>query len=92
MLHIHMHFFPLAAVGSLPLPSDVVALAEEFNVGAVVNMCIEYSGPVQHYEEKGIQQLRLPTVDTCSPSKPDVGKVRGRGEGRDGLRILCIQK
>ena len=69
-------FSPFASIiddvivqGSLPFPSDVRVLAEPpYNVGAVVNMCREWSGPVQEYDKHDIRQLRLPTQDTLPPS------------------------
>jgi len=52
-------------ISSLPYFSDIPLLIEKYHVGAVVNMCAEYSGP--NYPES-IVQLRLPTVDHSSPS------------------------
>ena len=41
-----------------------------YNLGVrnVINMQTEYGGPVSYYDELGIQQLRLPTVDHFEPS------------------------
>ena len=41
-----------------------------YNLGvrSVINMQTEYGGPVSYYDELGIQQLRLPTVDHFEPS------------------------
>ena len=40
-------------------------------VRGVVNMCLEYEGPIQSYDNLGIMQLRLPTTDHyhSSPSQ-----------------------
>eukprot|EP00123_Amoebidium_parasiticum_P014316 comp22438_c1_seq1/m.33691 comp22438_c1_seq1/g.33691 ORF comp22438_c1_seq1/g.33691 comp22438_c1_seq1/m.33691 type:complete len:349 (-) comp22438_c1_seq1:680-1726(-) len=58
-------------MSSLPTPWDVGTLAAA-NVGAVVNMCAEYSGPVAQYQAKGIKQLHLPTTDTTQPLLSDL--------------------
>jgi atypical dual specificity phosphatase len=68
-------FTPFASIiddevvqGTLPFACDVEELANEpYNVGAVVNMCSEWDGPLQAYERYGIQQLRLPFQDTTAP-------------------------
>jgi len=54
--------------GSMPCPSDVATMAAApYNVGAVVNMCVEWPGPQAEYAKHGIVQCRLPHVDTCAP-------------------------
>ena len=54
--------------GTLPFACDVAELAAPpYNVGAVVNMCSEWGGPLEAYEKHGIQQLRLPFQDTTAP-------------------------
>ncbi len=45
---------------------------QDVGVGAVVNMCEEYAGPIDAYSDSGITQLHLPTVDFASPSLEDV--------------------
>lgn len=45
------------------------------NVRAVINMCDEYSGPVQTYRAFGIRQLKLPTVDHTEPELADIEVV-----------------
>jgi atypical dual specificity phosphatase len=40
----------------------------KMGVRGVVNMCHEYSGPMAEYNELGIKQMRLPTVDHIEPS------------------------
>lgn len=59
-------------MGSLPLEWDVEEMVREHNIGAVVNMTIEWPGPTAHYERHGVQQLRLPTVDTAAPTLDQV--------------------
>eukprot|EP01127_Copromyxa_protea_P016431 TRINITY_DN4886_c0_g1_i1.p1 TRINITY_DN4886_c0_g1~~TRINITY_DN4886_c0_g1_i1.p1 ORF type:complete len:294 (-),score=45.25 TRINITY_DN4886_c0_g1_i1:36-917(-) len=61
-------------IASFPFPSDVHELSKKYNVGAVVNMCIEYPGPVAEYKKYNIEQLRLPTVDTTAPEYEDILK------------------
>lgn len=40
----------------------------KLGVRGVVNMCSEYQGPSSFYDNLGIKQLRLPTVDHFEPS------------------------
>lgn len=54
-------------MGALPFASDVPRL-QQAGVGAVVNTCDEYAGPLKAYRDAGIEQLRIPTVDFTSPS------------------------
>ena len=49
-------------IGALPMKRHVKPLHDE-GIRAVVNTCNEYSGPLEHYNEHGIDQLRVPTVD-----------------------------
>lgn len=51
----------------MPFPSDVKTLVEKYNVKSVINMCGEYPGPQNHYKHYGVEQLRLPRVDTTVP-------------------------
>jgi atypical dual specificity phosphatase len=44
-------------------------------VRGVINMCEEYSGPLEEYKRLGIKQLRLPTVDHSDPDVQDI--IRG---------------
>ncbi len=54
------------AVGSLPSKKDLRRLAAE-GVGAVVNMCEEYSGDANALRACGLTQLHLPTLDYHCP-------------------------
>jgi len=54
-------------LGALPFWTDVPAL-HQLGVRGVVNTCDEYQGPVQTYQQHGIQQLYIPVVDYTSPS------------------------
>lgn len=58
-------------MGALPFSCDVPALRQA-GVGAVVNTCEEYIGPVRAYRRAGIEQLRIPTLDFHPPSLADL--------------------
>lgn len=62
---------PNVVIGAFPFARDVFALADA-GIGAVVNTCEEYEGPVEQYEKYDIRQLRIPTVDFTHPSFDDV--------------------
>jgi atypical dual specificity phosphatase len=53
-----------APVGFLGHPDKLYKLG----VRGVVNMCYEYTGPTSYYNNLGIKQLRLPTIDHFEPS------------------------
>ncbi len=57
-------------IGAYPFSWDVEAIKEE-GVGAVVNTCEEYAGPVAKYQALDIHQFHMPTVDFTSPSLAD---------------------
>ena len=68
----------------MPMPSDIAVLAAPpFNVGAVVNMCVEYAGPTAEYAKLGLPQCRLPTQDTCMPRAADL---------REGADFIAAQR
>ena len=54
-------------VGSFPMAEDVEFMKSK-NIVGVVNMCHEWAGPQSQYTNVGIEQLRLQTVDTISPT------------------------
>ncbi len=58
-------------MGAFPFSFDVSNM-QRAGVGAVVNTCEEYAGPVAAYERAGIEQLRVPTVDFTPPSLESV--------------------
>ena len=58
-------------LGALPFASDVERLRAQ-GVAAVVNTCVEYAGPIAAYEQHGIVQLHVPTLDFTPPSLEDV--------------------
>jgi atypical dual specificity phosphatase len=58
-------------LGALPFPKDVPRL-KALGIGAVVNTCREYAGPLEAYKLAEIEQLRVPTVDFLPPSLADV--------------------
>ena len=61
-------------LGARPLRRDVARFAKELGVTGVVNMCEEYCGPKDLYEQFKIEQLWLPTVDFNPPSVEDISK------------------
>ncbi len=58
-------------MGAFPFAADVPAM-QRAGIGAVVNTCEEYGGPVQAYRRAGIEQLRVPTIDFTPPSLDSV--------------------
>jgi len=54
-------------LGALPFPHHVAEL-KALGIGAVINTCCEYAGPVEYYKAAGIEVLALPTVDFTPPS------------------------
>jgi len=58
-------------LGRIPFSSDVAVLKAR-GVTAVINLCRECRGPVTEYQQWGISQLRLPTVDMSPPSIQDL--------------------
>ncbi len=58
-------------VGALPHVGDVENIAAE-GVTGVVNTCEEYGGPVQQYQQRNIEQFRMPTIDFTHPKIEDV--------------------
>ena len=61
-------------IGAFPFARDVKRMASE-GVGAVVNTCEEYEGPIKEYAEHDIRQLRIPTVDFTHPLLEDVERA-----------------
>jgi len=49
-------------MGSIIFPFQVKILSAS-GIKAVVNICDEYTGPLQAYKDSNIQQLYIPTVD-----------------------------
>jgi len=58
-------------LGARPFARDVARL-DQLGVTAVVNTCEEYEGPVQQYEQCGIEQLWIPTIDFTPPSLENI--------------------
>ncbi len=58
-------------LGALPFRRDATGMKSE-GVTGVINMCEEYPGPKVRYEQLGIEQLWLPTVDFNHPSEESV--------------------
>lgn len=61
-------------LGAYPFARDVKQLSE-IGIGAVVNTCQEYQGPVTEYEKYGIQQLRIPTTDFTHPTLQSIERA-----------------
>ena len=61
-------------IGAWPFARDVAKLADE-GIGAVVNTCEEYEGPVDEYKKHGIEQMRMPTIDFTHPKYEDVSRA-----------------
>ena len=58
-------------LGARPTRRDVTRLAE-LGVTAVVNTCEEYAGPTAAYEQLGIEQIHVPTIDFTPPTLDSV--------------------
>jgi len=78
-------------IAALPSASRLPAL-EAANVASVVNLCAEAEGPAREYTRRGMTQLRLPTLDTTSPSTKDLQRgvafIREQLERHPGRRVL----
>lgn len=61
-------------VGRLPLNNyDVDIIRNEpYNIGAIINMCIEATGPTHEYQKYDIKYLHLKTTDTLPPKLNDI--------------------
>ena len=62
----------VVVLGARPLRRDVKTFHETLHITGVINMCEEYCGPTDLYEQFGIEQLWLPTVDFTPPNLGDV--------------------
>ncbi len=60
-------------LGALPMRGHVPQL-KALGIGAVVNTCDEYAGPIGAYRAAGIEQYRIPTVDFTPPKLEDLEK------------------
>lgn len=58
-------------LGAFPFAGDVATLAKLGIVG-VVNTCEEYDGPIEQYQQHGIDQFHMPTIDFTHPAFEDV--------------------
>ena len=54
-------------IGALPLRRQLEALARVECITGILNFCDEFEGHAE-YGRLGIRQLRLPTLDYCSPT------------------------
>ena len=71
-------------IGAFPFKSDVTKLAQA-GIQAVVNTCQEYSGPQSTYEQYGIEQLHVPTIDFTHPTLESIEAAVAFMEERIGL-------
>ena len=60
-------------IGALPLRNQLDSLSRIERVTGVINFCDEFNGHTA-YSQSGIQQLRLPTLDYCSPTVQQLEK------------------
>lgn len=78
LLHVRQWWHELAGepiiLGALPFTSDLPRL-HHLGVTGVINMCVEFPGPIAQYDRMGIEQLWLPTVDFTPPELENI--VRG---------------
>ena len=58
---------PRVIIGALPLKRHLEMLARVERVTGIINFCDEFAGHGD-YERVGMRQLRLPTLDYCSPT------------------------
>ena len=58
---------PRVIIGALPLKRHLEMLARVERVTGIINFCDEFGGHAE-YERVGMRQLRLPTLDYCSPT------------------------
>ena len=79
-------------LGSLPLPNDVQTL-KGIGIEYIVNMCAEYGGPRQTYEQFNMKQLHLPTVDSIPPSLRSIEQavqfIREAQENNQKVFVHC---
>ncbi|KAL1527176.1 hypothetical protein AB1Y20_015855 [Prymnesium parvum] len=60
-------------IGALPLKSHLETLSRIERVSGVINFCDEFAGHAE-YGKVGMRQLRLPTLDYCSPTVQQLEK------------------
>ena len=60
-------------IGALPLRNQLDSLSRIERVTGVINFCDEFAGH-SAYGRAGIKQLRLPTLDYCSPTAQQLEK------------------
>jgi atypical dual specificity phosphatase len=83
---------PHVIVGAYPFRRDVAGM-HLAGIRAVVNTCEEYAGPKIEYDQRGIEQLRIPTTDFTHPRLDDVKLavefVQRHAEAGDIVYIHC---
>eukprot|EP01084_Bolivina_argentea_P084085 152171_1 len=61
-------------VGRIPLNAfDVnIIIHEPYNIGGIINMCLESDGQINEYKKYGIKYVNYKTVDTLPPRLNDI--------------------
>lgn len=80
-------------ISSMPTAWDIAEIrSKKNNVLSVINMQTEWKGPIQAYKKAGIEQLRLPTLDTFPPALEDLKEgvkfIKRRLKDHPDSRIL----
>ena len=79
-------------LGAVPFPRDVSTLAN-LGVRGIVNTCDEYSGPMNEYQQFGIEQFHMPTIDFTHPSDDDISEAisftQKHADAGDKVYIHC---
>ncbi|MEO2011942.1 MAG: dual specificity protein phosphatase family protein [Pirellulaceae bacterium] len=79
-------------LGAMPFKRHAQRL-HEMGVRGVINLCVEYRGPISTYEELGITQLHLPTLDYRPPDERDVFRaidfIEEWGQGDQPVYLHC---
>ena len=59
-------------IGALPLKRQLDTLARIEGVTGVINCCDEFGGHAEEYSRYRMRELRLPTMDYCSPTAQQI--------------------
>ena len=71
--HWYDEIAPHVYVGAVPSRLIAEELAES-GIRGVINTCQEYEGPLDVYQQYGVEQLYLPTIDFQPPSVEDIAQ------------------
>ena len=61
-------------LGAVPLPCDVPKLTD-LGVRGIVNTCAKYDGPIDEYQQFGIDQFHMPTIDFTHAASTDISNA-----------------